>query len=85
MVQLAEIWFAPCAAAVCIAACMSFEYVEFASTSRMWQLGQIAETASRSSEVSWLQPASEIGGGVDPPCSLIWRKHPVADVHAGRL
>ena len=85
MVQLAEIWFAPFAAAVCIAVSMSSEFEEFASTSRMWQLGQIADTVSRSSEISWSQPALTVEGGVEPPFSLSLRKQPLLVVQGARL
>ena len=53
-----------------------------ASTSRMWQLGQTAETMSRSSDSSSAQPESALGG-VLPPVSLTFLKQPLAVVQAG--
>ncbi|MFB9691363.1 hypothetical protein [Amycolatopsis plumensis] len=35
-----------------------------ASTSRMWQLGQMAETMSTSREISPAQPLSAVGSGL---------------------
>jgi len=56
----------------------------FASTSRMWQFGQIAETMSRSSDSSVPQPVlpAAFGSGLALPSSLTLRKHPLP--HAGR-
>jgi hypothetical protein len=55
--------------------------LEVASTSRMWQLGQIAETMSTSSEISSAQPTSD-GGGAVPPFLFTLRKQRLAVVHA---
>ncbi len=56
---------------------------DLASTSRMWQPGQIAETMSRSSEISPAQPASAEGSGAAWPFWLTFRKQPLAVVQAG--
>src|SRR5262245_7143268 len=53
-----------------------------ASTSRMLHCGQIAETMSMSSAISWPQPEFA-AGGVVPPFWLILRKQPFAVVHGG--
>ena len=61
-----------------------------ASTSRMWQLGQIADTVSRSSEISLCHSAiSEFelvpdGSGELAPTSLTFVKQPFAVVHGAR-
>ena len=83
-VQLAEIWLAPMAAAVCTAASRSVSYEDAASTSRMWQWGQTAETASRSIEISLSHEASAAGRGEVAPFSLTFLKQPDWLVHAGR-
>src|SRR5689334_21332012 len=57
---------------------------EDASTSRMWQFGQIAETMSISSEISSAQPVLLLGSGDVAPFWLTLRKQPLAVVHAGR-
>ena len=54
---------------------------EFASTRRMRQLGQVAETMSTSREISWAQPPSA-AGGVDPPFWLTFLKQPLPVVQA---
>src|SRR5690242_16922952 len=54
-----------------------------ASTSRMWQFGQIAEAMSRSSEISSAQPESTAGKLVPPFWSTL-RKQPLAVVQAER-
>ena len=56
----------------------------FASTSRMWQFGQIADTMSRSSDSSVAQPVlpADLGRGLAWPSSLTLRKQPLP--HAGR-
>src|SRR5262245_41725259 len=54
-----------------------------ASTSKMWHLGQIAETMSRSSEISPAQPAFALGSGPFLPFWLTMRRHPLAFVHFG--
>jgi hypothetical protein len=56
-----------------------------ASTSRMWQSGQIAETMSRSREISPAQPVFVAGRGLACPLWLTLRKQPLAVVQAGRL
>ena len=56
----------------------------FASTSRMWQFGQIAETISRSSMISDDQPAFAAGSGLVAPFWLTFLKQPLAVVQAGR-
>src|SRR5689334_7856786 len=50
----------------------------------MWQLGQTAETMSRSSEISPAHPASGLGSGLVAPFWLTFLKQPFAVVHAGR-
>src|SRR5882672_8936408 len=50
----------------------------------MWQLGQIAETMSTSSEISPAQPLSLVGSEVVEPVWLTFEKHPLAVVQAGR-
>ena len=72
------------AAAVCTAASRSVSYEDAASTSRMWQWGQTAETASRSSEISTSHEASAAGSGEVAPFSLTFLKQPDWLVHAGR-
>src|SRR5262249_54851380 len=57
---------------------------EFASTSRMWQLGQMAETMSTSSEISPAQPVSVAGSGLAAPFWFTLLKQPLAVVQAGR-
>jgi hypothetical protein len=47
-----EIAFAPSAAAVFSAVARLAKLAVLPSTSRMWQFGQIADTMSRSSEIS---------------------------------
>ena len=54
-----------------------------ASTSRIEQFGQAALTMSRSSAISWPQPAFT-AGGVLPPRWFTFRKQPLAVVQAGR-
>src|SRR6478609_647283 len=66
-----EITVAPRAAAVFSAVARSVNAAEFASTSRMLQFGQIADAMSRSSAISWPQPALT-RGGVVPPVWLIF-------------
>src|SRR5881396_3635699 len=72
---------APRRAAVSSAAARSVNALEFASTSRILQFGQVAEAMSRSSEISCAQPPFA-RGGVVPPLWLTFVKQPVA--HAGR-
>jgi len=57
--------------------------LELASTSRMWQSGQVADTMSTSSEISSAQLAFLRGSEVVPVWPTL-RKHPLAVVHAGR-
>jgi hypothetical protein len=54
-----------------------------ASTSRMWQFGQIAETISMSSMISDAQPRFATGSGLVPPLWLTFLKHPFAVVQGG--
>src|SRR3982750_2747231 len=78
--QLLLIAFAPSAAAVSSAVYRSLSRFVLASTSRMWQFGQIALTMSRSSEISSDQ--SGLGAGYSvPPVSFTLRKQPFAVVH----
>src|SRR5437868_15472450 len=69
---------APRAAASFTAVPRSLKLVEVASTRRMLQPGQIAETMSRSREISWAQPLSALGYVVPPVWSTL-RKQPVPD------
>ena len=55
-----------------------------ASISVMLQLGQIAETMSRSSEISPAQPVSPVGSGLVAPVWFSFWKQPLAVVQAGR-
>ncbi|HXE44081.1 MAG TPA: hypothetical protein VN635_02675 [Conexibacter sp.] len=50
----------------------------------MWQFGHVAETMSRSSEIS--VPPDLLAGGYDssPPDSLTFLKHPLALVQGGK-
>lgn len=57
---------------------------DFASTSTMWALGAIAETMSRSREISPAQPLSAVGREVVEPVWLTFLKQPLAVVQAGR-
>src|SRR5437764_9327253 len=56
---------------------------ELASTSRILQSGQVAETASRSSAISKPQPKSPAGNGLAAPFWLTFLKQPLAVVQAG--
>src|SRR5690242_18930718 len=56
---------------------------ELASTSRMWQPEQIAETMSRTSEISSAQPTL-LRGGLVVPFRFTLRKQPLALMHEGR-
>jgi hypothetical protein len=49
----------------------------------MLQFGQIAETMSRSSEISPAQPLSAVGSEVVEPVWLTFLKQPLAVVQAG--
>src|SRR6476646_7678547 len=82
--QLLETYLAPSETAVLIAWNNELSSGELASTSRMLQLGQTAETMSRSREISPAQPVSAVGNGDDCPLSLTFRKHPLAVVQADR-
>ena len=75
---------APLAAAVAIPADKSAELAEDASTSRMWQLGHSADTASRSSDISCSHVEFGAGSGEALPDWLSLVKHPFVLVHAGR-
>src|SRR5262245_7636688 len=79
--QLLETYFAPIVTARSSAAYRLASLAELASTSRMLQFGQIAETMSMSSEISPAQPASLAGNGLVAPFWLTWRKQPLAVVH----
>src|SRR3954451_19239162 len=57
---------------------------QVASTSRILQSGQVAETMSRSSEISPAQPVSALGNEVVDPVWLTFVKQPFATVQAGR-
>ena len=70
------------AAAVLTAAPRFAKEVLLASTSRMLQSGHVAETMSRSSEISCAQPPFVRGYDVPPRWSIL-RKQPLAVVHAG--
>ena len=59
--QLSETTFAPSVTASLIAVPRSPKPLELASTSRMWHFGQIAETMSRSRDVSWAKAAFGAG------------------------
>ena len=58
----------------------------FASTTRMWQCGHAAEIIEMSRVISRSQPLPrpEDGNGDVRPFWLTTRKHPPADVQAGR-
>jgi hypothetical protein len=56
---------------------------ELASTSRMWQVGQMAETMSTSSEISPAQPVLVGGSGLVAPFWFTFEKQPLAVVHGG--
>src|SRR5215475_648239 len=81
--QLLLMAFAPRAAARFSAVPRFAKELVFASTSRMWQPGQMAETMSRSSEISSAQPGSTRGYLFLPFWSTL-RKQPLAVVQAGR-
>ena len=66
------------------AAIRSLSPVEFASTSRMWQSGQAAETMSRSRLISSAQPGSAAGNGPPARAWLTLWKQPLPVVQAGR-
>ena len=55
-----------------------------ASTSRMWQFGQVAETMSVSRAISAAQPELGAGRLVVEPDWLTFLKQPPAVVHCGR-
>src|ERR1700680_2136031 len=76
---------APIRAAVSTAVVRSLNEAVFASTSKIWQFGQIAETISTSSEISCAHPASFAGNGpFELPYSLTFVKHLLTVVHADR-
>jgi hypothetical protein len=79
-----DTYFAPSVTAVLTAADRSDRKLLVASTSRRWQLGQAADTMSRSSEISPAQPA--LGGGYGPgrPAWFTLLKQPFAVLHSGR-
>ena len=83
--QLLETWLAPWAMAVASPASRSVVSELLVSTSRMWQLGHSAETASRSNEISASQsePAG-LGSGEVPPVWLTLAKQPLPAVQGGR-
>src|SRR5438270_360333 len=47
----------------------------------MWQFGHVAETMSRSREISWAQPPSTAGNGLVWPLWFTFLKQPFAVVH----
>src|SRR5665647_3744457 len=69
-------------AAVLTAAPRFAKELLLASTSGMWQSGHVAETMSRSSEISCAQPPFVAGYDVPPRWSIL-RKQPFAVVQAG--
>jgi hypothetical protein len=82
-VQLALIWLAPIEAAVRNPASRSEAELVLVSTSRMWQLGHAAETASRSSEISSSQAELPDGIGEAAPAWFTLLKQPLDVVQAG--
>src|SRR5438034_8639359 len=82
--QLLDTNFAPNVTAALTAGYRSVLRLLFASTSRMWQFGQIAETICTSSEISAAHPASGVGSGLASPAWLTLLKQPLAVVHGGR-
>ena len=76
--------FAPSATAWFTAVNRSLLRLLFASTSRMRQFGQTAETIWTSSEISAAHPASGVGRGLASPPWLTLLKQPLAVVHGGR-
>ena len=81
--QLSETNLAPSRSAVLVAASRSV-LAEFASISVMPQLGQTADTESRSSEISPDQERDGPGSGLGRPSWLSFWKQPFAVVHGGR-
>jgi hypothetical protein len=81
--QLLEMIVAPSATALCSAASRSNNQELLASTSRMWQLGHSAETASMSRVSSSCQPPSVVSGKLEEPVSPTTRKQPLLAPHAG--
>jgi len=57
---------------------------ELASTSRIRQFGQVAETMARSRAISLAQPGSALVSGETWPLWLTLRKQPLAVVQGGR-
>ena len=86
--QLFVTTFAPRATAVSSANSRSAGVGEVAATSRMWQLGQMAETMSMSRDSSTSQPpvGSGFGSAVALPFSFtsVTQPSPVAVSQAGR-
>src|SRR3954454_6127045 len=86
--QLSDTYKAPRATAWSCATSRSVEKSEFASTSRMWQFGQIAVTMSMSRDSSPSQPPlrSAFGSGVAAPfwLTLVTQPAPVAVSHAAK-
>jgi len=74
---------APIAAARLTAAARLLVLGLLASTSRMWQLGHTADTASRSSAISPPQPESAAGYEPATPLWFTFLKQPLAVVQAG--
>src|SRR5207248_957573 len=81
---LLDTYFAPSETAVFTEVPRSWMLAMVASTSRMRQLGQIAETMSTSRLISPAQPVSAVGSGLAWPFSLTFLKQPFAVVQAGR-
>ena len=82
--QLLETYLAPSETAVLMAVNNGESSALLASTSRMWQAGHVAETMSRSSEISPAQPLSAVGSGDVWPLPLTFLKQPLAVVQAAR-
>ena len=79
-----ETYFAPSVTASLTAVPRSVKLAEVASTSRMWQFGQVAETMSRSSEISPAQPESGFGRLLVDPDWLTFSKQPLPVLQDGR-
>src|SRR6266545_7680403 len=82
--KLLDTYVAPRFTAVLIAVNRSLVRLVVASTSRIWQLGQTAETIWMSREISAAQPALGAGSGPARPFWFTLRKQPLAVVHGGR-
>src|SRR5258707_4986227 len=76
--------FAPIVAARFTAVPRLANEFDVASTSRMWQFGQIADAMSRSREISRPQPEFVAGSGEVAPLWLTFLKQPLAVVQGAR-